>query len=58
MEEQGEDERPEKEDDVDNTKHPRCFQHGAVLVEMNRPRGATVPAIISKRPKVDVDRAA
>ncbi len=58
MEEEGEDERPEKEYNVDDTEHPRCFQHGAVLVEMNCPRGTTVPAIVPKRPQVDVDRAA
>jgi len=58
MQKDSQDKCEEKQDGVHNPQSPRCLQHGAVLVEMERPRRSAASAIVAKRTQVDVDGSA
>jgi hypothetical protein len=57
VEEEGQDKGDEEQNDVYDAEHPGCLQHGTVLVDVEGPSRAALSAIVSKRPKIDIDRA-
>lgn len=56
VQEQGEHKSDEEHDGVHNRQCPGSLQHGAILVDVDGPAGPTLPAIVSKRSEIDVDR--
>jgi hypothetical protein len=57
VQEDGQPEGEEEHDGVHDAQDPRGLEHGAVLVQVERPLGPAVPAIVTERAQVDVDGA-
>ena len=55
VQEEGQDKCPEKEDNVDDCQGKRGLEHGAVFIDVDRPRGPAAAPIVAKWTKIDID---